>query len=90
MEVLQFSCYKSYIYLLVFWILDISTVVVRDLYLEKEISDIENNKGTEFIYISCLNLADLFAGFLVFHTYRKMKSINKSEKDKEKEQKKKS
>ena len=88
MEVLKFSCYKSYIYLLVFWILDISTVVVRDLYLEKEISDIENNKGTEFIYISCLSLADLFAGFLVFHTYRKMKSINKSEKDKEKEQKK--
>jgi len=88
MSVLSFSCFKSYIYLLVFWILDISIVVVRDLYLEEEISNIENTKGTEFIYISCLNVADLFAGFLVLHTYRKMKSINKSEKDKEKEQKK--
>ena len=65
------SCFKSYFYLLIYWLLDLSITIVRDLYLDEEISDIEYVKGTEFIYISCLTLADLFAGFLVCYTIGK-------------------
>ena len=46
---------------------------MRDLYLEQEIKNEEYMKGTEFIYISCLNLDDLLAGFLVLYTFIKMR-----------------
>ena len=85
MAFFSFSCFKSYYYLLIFWILDLSIVIVRDLYLEKEIAGPEYLKGTEFIYISCLNIADLFACFLVFHTYFKMRKINTKNKEMESE-----
>ena len=52
MAFFSFSCFKSYYYLLIFWILDLSIVIVRDLYLEKEIAGPEYLKGTELIYIS--------------------------------------
>lgn len=82
MGFLSFSCQKSYYYLLFYWILDLSIVIVRDLYLMDEISDQDIHKGTESVYISCLNIADLCAGLLVLRTYFKMKSI-KNPKNKE-------
>ena len=88
MACISFSFYKSYFYFLIYWILDLSITIVRDLYLMEEIKDIEFKKGTEFVYISCINIADLFAGFLVFCTYRKMKTIEYKEKEKEKNKKK--
>ncbi len=80
MALLSFSCFKSYYYLLVYWLLDISIVAVRDyFYLYEDIIDPEFLKGIEFVYISLLNISDLFAGFLVLFTHCKMKKINTKE-----------
>ena len=77
MVLLSFSCLKSYYYLLVYWLLDISIVAVRDyFYLYEDITDPEFLKGIEFVYISLLNISDLFAGFLVLFTHCKLKKKN--------------
>ena len=73
MSLFSFSCFKSYYYFIIFWLLDLSITIIRDLYLEQEIKSEEYMKGTEFIYISCLNLDDLLAGFLVLYTFIKMR-----------------
>ena len=75
MSLFSFSCFKSYYYFIIFWLLDLSITIIRDLYLEQEIKSEEYMKGTEFIYISCLNLDDLLAGFLVLYTFIKMRKI---------------
>ena len=86
----SFTCLKSYYYFLVYWILDLSITIVRDSFLEEEINGNEKykgtdfQKGTEFIYISCLTVSDLLAGFLVLRTNIKMKSIGAQEKELEK------
>ena len=86
----SFTCLKSYYYFLIYWIIDLSITIVRDTFLDEEITDMggykgtELQKGTEFIYICCLTVSDLLAGFLVLRTNRKMKSINTQEKKQEK------
>ena len=75
MSLFSFSCFKSYYYFIIFWLLDLSITIIRDLYLEQEIKSEEYMKGTEFIYISCLNLDDLLAGFLVLYTLIKVRRI---------------
>jgi len=82
MAFISFSCYKAYFFFLIYWLLDLSITIVRDLYLDEEIADPEYLKGTEFIYVSCLNLSDLFAGLLVWRTYRKMRTIEYKEEEK--------
>ena len=84
MGFLSFTCLKAYFYFLIYWIIDLSITIVRDIFLEEEIKELEYLKGTEFIYISCLSVSDLLAGFLVMRTYRKMKSINTQDKQQEK------
>ena len=76
MSLLSFSCSKSYYFLIIFWLLDLFVTVIRDLYLEQEIKYPDYMKGTEYIYISCLNLADLLAGFLVLRTIKKLRRLN--------------
>jgi hypothetical protein len=75
MSLFSFSCFKSYYYFVISWFLDLSITFIRDLYLENEIKSVDYMKGTEFIYISCLNLDDLLAGFFVLYTFIKMYSI---------------
>ena len=84
MACISFYFYKTYLYFLIFWILDLSITIVKDLYLWDEFKSVDIMKGTEFVYISCLNIADLFAGFLVLCTKRKMKTIEYKEKEKKK------
>ena len=84
MGFLSFTCLKAYFYFLIYWIIDLSITIVRDIFLDEEIKELEYLKGTEFIYISCLSVSDLLAGFLVMRTYRKMKSINTQDKQQEK------
>ena len=74
MSLFSFSCYKSYYYFLIFWLLDLSITLIRDWFLENEIEDPNYMKGTEFIYISCLNLDDLLAGFFVLYTFIRMRT----------------
>ena len=93
MACLTFNCLKSYYYLVIFWVLDLIIVIVKDLYLFEEIANHEFLQGIEFIYIGCLNIADLFAGFLVLHTHCKMRTkkvkINKMEDGKKEKKEKK-
>lgn len=85
MALISFTCVKYYYYFLVYWIIDLLIVNISIMYLqEKKItSDLENSYQlellNEFIIICCLNVADLFAGFLVLHTFFKIKKINKKE-----------
>ena len=88
MGFLTFYVMKSYYYFLIYWLLDLSIIIVRDLYLMEEIKSPKYMQGTEFIYVTCLNIADLFAGFLVLCTYRKMKTIEYKENEKKKYKKK--
>ena len=54
----------------------------RMIYLPGEISSIESMKKSEFIYINLKTLSDLCAGFLILHTYIRMKKINQKEEQK--------
>ena len=91
MAFLSFNCLKSYYYLFIFWVLDLIIITVTDLYLFEEIDNHEYLQGIDFIYLSCLNIADLFAGFLVLHTHFTMRTkkvkINEMEDEKKEEQK---
>jgi hypothetical protein len=51
-------------------------------YLSDEISSIESMKKSEFIYINLKTVSDLCAGFLILHTYIRMKKINQKEEQK--------
>ena len=80
-------CYfKAYYYLITFWILDLSISIVKDIYLLEEIDDLEHLKGIEFVYIACLNISDLLAGFLVLYTKIRSKTKRQAiEEEKKKE-----
>ena len=82
MTFFSFSCQKSYFYLLGFWIIDFLISMHRMIYLPGEISSIESMKKSEFIYINLKTVSDLCAGFLILHTYIRMKKINQKEEQK--------
>ena len=82
MSFFSFSCQKSYLYLLGFWIIELLISIHRMVYLSAEISTIESLKKSEFIYINLKTLSDLCAGFLILHTYIRMKKINQKEEQK--------
>ena len=82
MAFFSFSCQKSYFYLLGFWIIDFLISMHRMIYLPGEISSIESMKKSEFIYINLKTVSDLCAGFLILHTYIRMKKINQKEEQK--------
>ena len=82
MAFFSFSCQKSYFYLLGFWIIDFLISMHRTIYLPGEISSIESMKKSEFIYINLKTVSDLCAGFLILHTYIRMKKINQKEEQK--------
>ena len=81
-------CYfKAYYYLISFWILDLSISIVKDIYLLEEIDDLEHLKGIEFVYIACLNISDLLAGFLVLYTKIRSKTKRQTIEEQEKKEK---
>ena len=84
MACLSFTCLKSYYYFVIFWILDLTITIIQDAYLDEEITNLEYLKGPKYIYICCLTVSDLLAGFLVMRTNRKMKSIKSQDKEQEK------
>lgn len=84
MACLSFTCLKSYYYFVIFWILDLTITIIQDAYLDEEITNLEYLKGPKYIYICCLTVSDLLAGFLVMRTNRKMKSIKTQDKEQEK------
>ena len=82
MAFFSFSCQKSFFYILGFWIIDFLISMHRMIYLPGEISSIESMKKSEFIYINLKTVSDLCAGFLILHTYIRMKKINQKEEQK--------
>ena len=76
MSLLSCVCYKSYFFILIYWIIEISVSLIKnikeDSFKLKNI-DYEN----QFIDIISLNIADLLAGFLVLYSYCQFK--NKTE-----------
>ena len=72
MSLLSCVCYKSYFFILIYWIIEISVSLIKNIkesyFLLKNI-DYEN----QFIDIISLNIADLLAGFLVLYSYCQFK-----------------
>ena len=74
MNFISFFCYKNYFYFLVYWILEISSSILKNfIYVLKEIKlndelIIDDDLKDEYIELISLNIADLFAGFLVIYT----------------------
>ena len=68
--IFSFICYKSYIYFLIFWILEIFVSISK--YYISNITSLENDLkeglNNEYIELLSLNLADLLAGFFVIYT----------------------
>lgn len=90
MAFLSFFCIKFYYYLIIYWILDLLIIMIKDFFYKyEEVTNREYLKDLEFVYISGLNIADLFAGFLVLFTKFRMKTKKeKSHFENEEEQKK--
>ena len=68
--IFSFIWYKSYIYLLIFWILEIF-MSISNYYISniKSLeSDLKEGLNNEYIELLSLNLADLLAGFFVIYT----------------------
>ena len=77
-------CYKQYFYFLIFWILELLVSIFKNLiYNHKFFGEfIENDITDEYIDLISLNIADLWAGFLVLYTKYsfKKKEIKKGKK----------
>ncbi len=87
MAFLTICYFKAYYYLFVYWLLDLSISIVKDIYLIEEIENLEYLKGIEFVYLACLNLSDLLAGFLVLYTRIRTKTKRQAIKEAEKKEK---
>ena len=82
MAFISFSCQKSYIYFLIFWIIDILISIYRIFIDESYYFSIENMIKKEFNHINLQAVSDLCAGFLVLSTYLRMKKVNQKEEQK--------
>ena len=74
---ISFKCYKSYYYILAYWILEIITSIIQNFFSDYFILD-KGNAENEFINLACIVIADLLAGVLVLYTKCSMKSVNKT------------
>ena len=74
---ISFKCYKSYYYILAYWILEIMTSIIQNFFSDYFIL-YKGNAENEFINLACIVIADLLAGVLVLYTKCSMKSVNKT------------
>ena len=85
MSWLTFNCNKDFIYILIYWILEISFRIVFNL--KEDYFQIGNNEvENEYMLVIFSNIGDLFSGFLVIYTHYSIKSINEKEKKEVKEE----
>ena len=64
------SFYKTYYYFIFVWILDLLNSLGKSYFDIKYYDIIYMNTIIELIYLICLNIGDLLAGFLVLYTYK--------------------
>ena len=70
MSFLSCFCVKYYYYFILYWILDLLIIMIKDFfYIYDDVVVSGYLRDIEFVYITGLNIADLFAGFLVLFTH---------------------
>ena len=80
MSLLTIRCHKHFIYVIIFWILEITLRLMLYLKLDfftftKDTEDIIKN---EYMYVIFLNVADLLSGFLVLYANQSSKTKKKN------------
>ena len=69
MSLVSFVCDKNYFYFLIYWILEISVALIKNLFYYKfDDLELKSNLQNEYIDLISLNVADVLAGFLVMYT----------------------
>lgn len=78
MGIISVSFYKSYFYFVLFWILELSSTLIKE-FLDQIYADHKQvNLLFELTNLICINGADLLAGILVLITFIRLGSINES------------
>ncbi len=77
MSLLSCVCFKSYIFILIYWIIEISVSLIKNI--KEDSFQLKNiDYENQFIDIISLNIADLLAGFLVLYSYCQFKNKTKN------------
>ena len=78
MVCIKLNCDKNFIYVIIYWILEIIFLLILNLKSEYFImtDDIVKN---EYMFVIFLNIADLLSGFLVLYVKKSSKSVRKEE-----------
>ena len=74
------KCYKNYIYILVYWILELFISIIKNLiYVTKTIDiGLINDLLNEYLQLVILVISDLLAGFLVIYTKSSFRKKNET------------
>ena len=77
MSLLSCVCFKSYFFILIYWIIEISVSLIKNI--KEDSFQLKNiDYENQFIDIISLNIADLLAGFLVLYSYCQFKNKTKN------------
>jgi len=80
MSFISFVFYKSYLYFILYWLIDLMQSLKNYIFEYNNNNEIKDlSHPNEFYFLSVIewNISDLLAGFLVLYTYMRMKSLNK-------------
>ena len=80
MSFISFVFYKSYLYFILYWLIDLMQSLENYIFEYNNNNEIKDlSHPNEFYFLSVIewNISDLLAGFLVLYTYMRMKSLNK-------------
>ena len=79
MGIITVSFYKSYFYFILFWILELSSTLIKEFLDQIYADHYKINLLFEFINLICINVADLLAGILVLITFIQLRSTKSDE-----------
>jgi hypothetical protein len=79
MGFLSVSFYKTYYYFILVWIFDILDALIKGIFYYKYYDKNDFPILVELIYLICLNIGDLLAGFLVLYTHKTSQSVKPKE-----------
>ena len=79
MGFLSVSFYKTYYYFILVWIFDILDALIKGIFDYKYYDKIDFPILVELIYLICVNIGDLLAGFLVLYTHKTSQSVKPKE-----------
>lgn len=79
MGIITVSFYKSYFYFILFWILELSSTLIKEFLDQIYADHYKINLLFEFINLICINVADLLTGILVLITFIQLRSTKSDE-----------